>query len=371
VSGGNFAPVLTDDPDTAQPDDPTLTPLLHPTAAEGIITGRVLTEEGRAVEGVVVRLNGAQSRKTITDADGKYTFEQVEPGGLYTVTPARANYNFNPFERSFNQLSNRTEASFTGLFTADTANPLDTTEYFIRQQYVDILGREPDEGGFNYWSNRILECLGDELCINSRRREVAAAFFIEQEFQRSGSFIHNLYKAVLSRQPLYNEYSADRQLVVGGATLEADKLAFVKTFVQRAEFLQRYQSNATAESFVDALLTNVLQTSGVDLSGQRDSLVSRYNTGANQIESRSLVVRDVGDNGVLRQAEYNPAFVLTEYFGYLRRDPDAGGYAFWLDVLNNRAPGNYHSMVCAFITSTEYQRRFSAIVSRSNSDCGR
>jgi len=61
--------------------------------------------------------------------------------------------------------------------------------------------------------------------------------------------------------------------------------------------------------------------------------------------------------------------VLTEYFAYLQREPDSGGYAFWLDVLNNREPGNYRAMVCGFITSEEYQRRFSTIVSRSNRDC--
>jgi hypothetical protein len=58
-----------------------------------------------------------------------------------------------------------------------------------------------------------------------------------------------------------------------------------------------------------------------------------------------------------------------EYFGYLRRDPDQGGYDFWLNVLNNRVPGNYRSMVCAFVTSSEYQRRFSPVITRTNSEC--
>jgi hypothetical protein len=66
--------------------------------------------------------------------------------------------------------------------------------------------------------------------------------------------------------------------------------------------------------------------------------------------------------------------VLTEYFGYLRRNPDQGGYDFWLNVLNesgrNGGPANYRAMVCSFITSTEYQRRFSAIVSHGNAECG-
>ncbi|MDX6611089.1 MAG: hypothetical protein QOD75_275 [Blastocatellia bacterium] len=72
-----------------------------------------------------------------------------------------------------------------------------------------------------------------------------------------------------------------------------------------------------------------------------------------------------------REATYNAAFVLTEYFGYLKRDPDEGGFNFWLNVLDNREAGNFRGMVCSFITSTEYQRRFSTIVSRSNADCGR
>jgi hypothetical protein len=51
-----------------------------------------------------------------------------------------------------------------------------------------------------------------------------------------------------------------------------------------------------------------------------------------------------------------------------RRDRD--GYNFWLNVMNNGEPGNYRGMVCAFITSAEYQRRFSVVVSHSNGECG-
>jgi hypothetical protein len=59
-----------------------------------------------------------------------------------------------------------------------------------------------------------------------------------------------------------------------------------------------------------------------------------------------------------------------EYFGYLRREIDQGGYAYWLDVLNNGTAGNYRGMVCAFLTSSEYQLRFSTVVTRSNAECG-
>ena len=344
--------------------------LSAPTAANGIITGRVTTAAGVPVAGAVVNLAGSQTRKTITDANGNYRFNGVEANGFYTVTPACANFNFNPANRSFNQLSEHTEATFTASAIGETANPLDTPEYFVRQQYLDLLGREPDEGGFNYWSDQLLGCGNDVACQNARRRDVAAAFFIEAEFQRTGSYLYGLYQGALGRQPLYQEFASDRQQVVDGPNLEETKQLFAETFVGRTEFVSRYQSSATAESFVEALLASVRQASGIDLSGERGAIIDRYNSGTNLTQSRSRALRAVSENTTLRQAEYNAAFVLTEYFGYLRRDPDAGGYAFWLDVLNHQEAGNYRGMVCAFTTSAEYQQRFSAIVSRSNRNCG-
>ena len=341
-----------------------------PTAAGGVVRGRITTPEGSAVAGAVISLSGMQTRKTITDADGNYRFDRVETNGFYTVTPWHANHSFSPANRSFNQLSDQTEASFTASSLGEAVNPIDTAEYFVRQQYVDLLGREPDEGGFNYWSEQILACGNNEGCLNTRRLEVAAAFFIEAEFQRTGSFLYGLHKGALGRQPVYQEFSSDRQQVIDGPNLEYTKQAFAESFVQRPEFLAKYDANTTAEAFVDALLRNVQQTSGLDLSGERAELIGAYNSGGGLSQSRSLVIRAVSDNAVFRQAEYNSAFVLTEYFGYLRRDPERAGYAFWLDVLNNREPGNYRGMVCAFITSVEYQRRFSPVVSRTNSHCG-
>jgi len=341
-----------------------------PSASDGTISGRITSGDGQAISGAVVTLNGTQQRKTITDGDGNYRFTGVQTGGLYTVQPSRSNYLFTPANRTFSQVGGRTEATFVGAFGGDALNPLDTPEYFVRQQYVDILGREPDESGFNYWSDRILECGSSSRCVQSRRTEVAAAFFIEHEFQDTGAFIYGLYKSSLGRQPSYSEFSSDQLQVLAGDALETRKQTLAAAFVQRPEFVARYQANASADSFVSALLQTVMQSSGVDLSSERDGLVSRYNTGQNLSQSRALALVGLISNEQFRQAEHNPGFVLTEYFSYLRRDPDPAGYSFWLDVLSNREAGNYRSMVCAFITSDEYQRRFSTVVSRSNGDCG-
>jgi hypothetical protein len=340
-----------------------------PTAGNSSVTGRITDGSGAPVAGAVINLSGNQTRKTITDANGNYQFDNVDANGFYTVTPARANFSFSPAQRSFSQVGNKTEAAFTGTRGGDTANPLDTPEYFVRQQYVDVLGREPEEGGFNFWSDQLLACGNDASCMNVRRRDVAASFFISEEYQASGSYIYDVYAGALGRQPVFSEYSADRQQVVGGATLDAAKTAFARDFVQRAAFVTKYQGAMTAEAFVDALLQSV-QSSGANLGDQRDSLIGLYNQGTDLVTNRAAVVKALADNATFKQSQYNRSFVLTEYFAYLRRDIDQGGYEFWLNVLNNREPGNYRGMVCSFVTSAEYQNRFSAIVSHGNGECG-
>ena len=76
-------------------------------------------------------------------------------------------------------------------------------------------------------------------------------------------------------------------------------------------------------------------------------------------------MRAVAEHPNLAMAEFNRAFVLMQFFGYLRRNPndpqdtDHTGYDFWLTKLN-QFNGNFQNaeMVKAFITSSEYRRRF-------------
>src|SRR5262249_8089674 len=62
---------------------------------------------------------------------------------------------------------------------AAVLNPIDDPRTFIRQHYLDFLNREPDPGGWDYWTGRITQCGTDSRCIHNRRIDVSAAFFIE------------------------------------------------------------------------------------------------------------------------------------------------------------------------------------------------
>ncbi len=319
-----------------------------------------------------MRLLGATLSTAITDANGRYRFENIDAVHFCTVTPELANYHFSPASRSFSLVGRETNVVFTA--AADEVpltNAIDSNEYFVRQQYLDFLGREPDRQGLAYWSGRLNQCSDDADCLRQQRIDVSAAFFKSLEFRQTGSYIYRLYQGALGRRMNYAEFAADRRRVVGGVNLDADKLAFAGEFVSRPEFVQKYQANMSAESFVDALLQTLRSATSVDLSSERADLITLYNSGGTLSESRGRVVADMAENGAFAAAVLNPAFVQMEYFGYLRRDIDAGGYAFWLNVLNDRDAGNYRGMVCSFITSTEYQRRFGAAVTRSNAECDR
>ncbi|MBC7931193.1 MAG: DUF4214 domain-containing protein, partial [Rubrivivax sp.] len=76
-------------------------------------------------------------------------------------------------------------------------------------------------------------------------------------------------------------------------------------------------------------------------------------------ETRAGVLMKIVENADNIRREFNPAFVEMEYFGYLRRTPDAAGFKFWLDKLNSFG-GDFRKaeMVKAFLTSAEYRGRF-------------
>src|SRR4030095_9051324 len=106
---------------------------------------------------------------------------------------------------------------------------------------------------------------------------------------------------------------------------------------------------------------------GALTQGQRDALVAQLAPNPASATLRAQVLRAGAQNALFNTRQFNKAFVLMQYFGYLRRNPndppefglDFGGYNFWLGKLN-QFNGNYIAaeMVKAFITPGEYEQRF-------------
>ncbi|HEY0174273.1 MAG TPA: Calx-beta domain-containing protein [Pyrinomonadaceae bacterium] len=363
---------------------------------------------------------------------------------------------------------------------APTSNPIDASEFFVRQHYFDFLNRLPDANGLPFWNNEIESCGFNAQCREVRRINVSAAFFLSIEFQTTGYLAYLTNKTAFGSRPLYAQFMYDVQTLQRGfvfgedgaaARLEANKRAYFDEFVTRPAFVTKFGGMSNAE-YVSALLNEaglaptvgnlfvsrldaaqVVPQSGSGATGvvilRRDhtgngpaanvSLALRNLTGPptavhihgpaapganapsiialpsgefadfrldltaeqinqlnngqlyidvhtesfpdgeirarlghtlfrgdvltsaldNQILTRAQVLRAVAEFDELKAAEFNRAFVLMQYFGYLRRDPDEDGYNFWLGKLNE-FNGDYirAEMVKAFITSTEYRQRF-------------
>ena len=335
-----------------------------PTAAPATISGQVTTTTGGApMAGVTMFLSGSRSGgRAVTDASGIYRFSNVATEDFYTLTPSRVNYQFSPASRSFSLLGNVTDAAFTGSLDAViSGNVIDSPEYFVRQHYLDFLGREPDYAGLNFWSDQMRGCGNDFNCLERRTINVSAAYFLSIEFQETGGLVDGLYRASYGRAPLFAEFMPDRatiahDVIVGESgwdnTLRANKQAFLDAWVQRADFRAAYD-NLTNDGYVDALVSHT-RVNFTD--SERAVLVGGLADGT---LSRAGVLQRVAENERFVAAKFNEAFVRMQYFGYLRRDPDDSGFHFWLNKLNE-FDGNFEraEMVKAFLVSGEYRDRF-------------
>jgi hypothetical protein len=259
------------------------------------------------------------------------------------------------------------------------ANIIDDPVFFVAQQYGDFLGRAPDTAGQNYWVGQITGCGANAACVSRRRLDVSAAFFFSLEFFGSttpnvnepgtGGFVDRFYRVSFTRNPSFAEFNNDLRTIAPGPTdpasvVEQRRRNFADAWVLRPEFRQRYDS-LNSVGYVDALFANAGVAPSVN---EREFLVSSL---INQTATRAQVLRRVSDlallDGGYQSRHRNRLLVLMQYFGYLRRDPDTAGFNFWLDNVNrtNNIPG----MVCAFVTSAEYQRRFGTAVTRTNAEC--
>jgi len=276
------------------------------------------------------------------------------------------------------------------LVNATPGNP-DNTDYFVHQQYVDFLNREPDAGGFDFWAGQIVSCGADPQCVEVKRINTSAAFYLSIEFQRTAYLVERLYKTAYGD---FNGTSNDggthqlavpvvrlNELLMDGAqinqnvvvlragwenVLDTNQQSFVAQFVQRARFAAAFPTSMTPAAFVNQLNQNA---GNVLSSTERTTMIGLFGGAADtgNLITRAQVLRQIAENRNLYNSEFNRAFVLMQYIGYLRRNPndapettgDYTGYDFWLKKLN-QFNGNFveAEMVKAFITSIEYRQRF-------------
>jgi hypothetical protein len=350
------------------------------------LNGRVI-EGSTGLVGVTVWLlhqATQQARSTVTAADGTYQFAGAFLNDFYEVIPFKDGFRFNPPSLIF-----PANQSNLGDITATPGNPIDGSQFFVTKHYEDFLGRQPDPGGLQFWTNKIEVCGPFLLCRQDQRVDTSAAFFLSIEFQETGYLVYRMYKTAYGEaqgQAIINgvptaitvpivrrqEFIPDTQriglgVIVGGdpswpQVLEANKVAYAQEFVTSARFMTAFPTDMPTTVFIGTLNN---RAGNVLSAAEQQSLLDELNAGNNSTAARASVLRKVAEDADLVTAEFNKAFVLMQYFGYLQRNPndapdaDYSGYKFWLDKLN-QFNGDFRQsqMVAAFILSIEYRNRF-------------
>ncbi|HEX8353077.1 MAG TPA: DUF4214 domain-containing protein, partial [Pyrinomonadaceae bacterium] len=312
-------------------------------------------------------------------ASGNYTILNLLSGVVYTVSPIPdGQYSFSPGPVTFSGAG----ANMVFNFSASAGNPIDGSARFVEQHYQDFLGRAADAPGLAHWTNDIESCQGNLACRDAKRINVSAAFFLSIEFQETGYLVHRMNKAaygdagdpstglvvpVLKREVLLQDAPLiGRDVVVGQGTwvqqLETNKTSYAQIFVQRPVFMGEYPATMTAGQFVEKLY---VKAGIAPTPAERSAALAAFGPGG--VAGRAAALRSVAESSTLDRAEKNRAFVLMQYFGYLRRNPNDApeanlnyaGWNFWLGKLNEFG-GDFvrAEMVKAFLDSAEYRRRF-------------
>jgi hypothetical protein len=208
------------------------------------------------------------------------------------------------------------------------------------------------------------------------------------EFQMAGGFVFHLYKGSLTGTPNYDggspgrfptflEFTRDMGQVsegivvngqISGPVVEANRNRLAAEFVLRPEFVARYGGLNNTLYVQELFNTTGIAATAAEKQGLVDGLT-------NGTETRASVLRKIVDGTVVASEanvqfttpygqafynqEYRRVFVYMEYIGFLRRNPDAAGFNFWLGKLNffNGDPFQAE-MVRSFILSPEYRSRF-------------
>jgi Concanavalin A-like lectin/glucanases superfamily/Calx-beta domain/Right handed beta helix region/Domain of unknown function DUF11/Domain of unknown function (DUF4214) len=239
--------------------------------------------------------------------------------------------------------------------TDSAPNPLNDASFFVRQQYLDFLSREPDTVGFANWVATLGPCpnggFGEFDNPGCDRVHVSAGFFLSEEFRIRGYWAYRFYEVGLDRRPTYTEFVPDMEQVGGTQSPESEaisKATYIEEFVLRTEFQNRYAG------FSNTAYVNALETNAEITLSNKQALIDALNGGT---KTRAQVLREIVESQAVEDRFFIRSFVAMQYFGYLRRDPDTTGYNNWVTTLTND-PGNYRHMIFGFIYSLEYRQRF-------------
>jgi uncharacterized protein (DUF1501 family) len=227
----------------------------------------------------------------------------------------------------------------TTVSTTSAWYPFATSKTLVAQQYLDFMGRPGEQGGIDYWAGLL-----DRKALTVQG--VIESFLASPEF---GSAISPVARIGLACTGAPTSFSTTVQwaaLVRAGAPLTAiaDQAVALPAFTARYGALSH-------TAFVDKAHRDVLgRAPSATWAGAWSSKLAGYSS------TRAAVMLDLSECAE-NQVRARPSVdVAMTYVGMMRREPDAGGFDYWVGHV--RAGISIGELIKLFFLSDEYKKRF-------------
>ncbi len=206
----------------------------------------------------------------------------------------------------------------------------------VEALYEQILGRDPDAAGFAFWAGLGATALG----------QMADSFLTSPEAFDSDFAMMAAYQAATGAPPSYAQFAAEVASVHSGA----------ETVPALFDALTGF--NYTAASLYQNLLNRPpaaadLPCIEMGLTACFQQIIG-YPANATPIGSPNNEFQSTGIYHTSLAADHtNALYVRLLYFTLLGRDPDPGGFSFWLGVAASGGPGLLFQGLAGYPTRLE------------------
>lgn len=218
-------------------------------------------------------------------------------------------------------------------------SPFTSAQSLVAQQYVDLLGRQPDQAGLAYWSNLIYSGAMDGA-------DVASAFLTTSEFSGQVGPLVKLYYTVFNRLPDASGLLFWLGAARGGQGLEQ----IAGEFMQTTEFQQQYGGKTLSQAISIAYQHVLGRTPDSQGLAYWQNLIQ-----SGQLTFAGFLVQLTMSNELGQRLGASPQVTMV-YVGMLRRTPDPSGFAYWVNQVNNGQ--SLAGLTTAFFYTPEYASRF-------------
>lgn len=210
----------------------------------------------------------------------------------------------------------------------------------VRALYQTILGREPDLGGWTFWTGP--GAPKDPVTGAVMFHQMADDFYRSTEFGNTGWAVLSIGQTIQGTFPSFASWLSTVTEVRNGSL----------TLVQLTNNLAGSASNP---AFVTSAFQNGFGR--LPTASELNANVGNLNAGQSRFDFLNNVILANSAAGFLNRS--NPQFVQALYYTILVRDPDAGGFNFWLGQLTNSPgqPGIYASS----LTTSAYAAKLAVI----------